>query len=132
MEFGKGERRHEDRQSYFIFYLVDNAIFVTEMDTMPEIAGIVVRIHATVRDGLWKMEEDGVVVVKDITIVGQADTLVQVLQAEEATEDEEVIAGIMTEGRTIGGKKIRTIIPETIDSHESAKIIFILQYKYGR
>ena len=69
---------------------------------------------------------------KDITIIADQDTLDRVLQVEEATEGEEVIAGIMTEKRTIEEKKKRTIIPETIDSHESAKIIFILQYKYGR
>lgn len=68
----------------------------------------------------------------DITIADQQDTLGQVLRVEEATEGEEAIAGIMREGRTIEERKKRTIIPETIDSHESAKIIFILQYKYGR
>lgn len=42
VEFGKGERRHEDRQSYFVYNLGDNVISATRMDTMLGIAGIVV------------------------------------------------------------------------------------------
>ena len=122
VEFGKGERKHEDRQSYFTYNLGDNVMSATRMDTMHGIAGIVV-MNVMVRTLLWKREEEEVVVVvvKDITIADQQDTLGQVLQVEEATEGEEAIAEIMREERTIEEKKKRTLIPETIDSHESAQ-----------
>jgi len=38
VEFGRGERKAEDRRSYFKYYSGTNVIFVTRRDILPKIA----------------------------------------------------------------------------------------------